>query len=240
MNVFSMAALALAIPGCALIVGVGDRLEAATPGAGVWKSVARIHRMPKKPLSGTLIIDSEGVEFRSAKLSRRWSFLDIHTFDLSKRDFTLTTYENRQWHEPGERRFKFTLAEAIPPSVAAILQERVGRPSRNGAPDATDPAIAEIPARHPKRFGGSNGTLRLRDSGIDYVTSDGRDSRTWRWSDIQTIANPDPYSFRITAYCEISEFELKQPLSRELFDELWTRLYANDLNLSVGRPGDRQ
>ena len=67
------------------------------------------------------------------------------------------------------------------------------------------------------------------------MTSEDRDSRTWRWSDIQTIANPDPYTFRITAYREISEFELKQPLSRELFDALWTRLYAKDLNLSIGR-----
>ena len=240
MNVLFRAALALAIPGCALIAGVGDQLAASSPGSGVWKSVARLDRMPKKPLSGTLVIDSEGVEFRSAKFSRRWSFLDIHTFDLSKRDFTLTTYENRHWHEPGERRFTFTLAEAIPPSVAAMMQERIDRPARNGAPDPTAPAMAEIPARHPKRFGGSNGTLRLRDSGIDYVTSDGRDSRTWRWSDIETIANPDPYTFRITAYREIYEFELKQPLSRELFDALWTMLYAKDLNLSISRGGARQ
>ncbi len=77
--------------------------------------------------------------------------------------------------------------------------------------------------------------LRLRDMGIDYVSSDGRDSHSWRWSDIQTIANPDPYSFRITAYREIAEFELKQPLPRELFDQLWDRLYARDLNLSAGK-----
>jgi hypothetical protein len=36
----------------------------------------------------------------------------------------------------------------------------------------------------------------------------------------------------VTAYREIVEFELKQPLSRDLFERLWDRLYATGLNLS--------
>jgi hypothetical protein len=218
-------------------------LSAAVAGfaqpAPAWESAAWLHRLLKKPIPGRLVVGPEGVEFRSRKFSRRWSFLDIHTFDLSKGDLTLTIYQNRRWHEPGEQRFHFTAAQDIPAAVASLLTERVGRPVRDGAPDAGAPAIAEIPARHATTFGGSNGVLRFRDAGIDYVSSDGRDSHSWRWSDIQTIANSDPYSFRVTAYREIVEFELKQPLSRELFDSLWDRLYARDLNLSAAK-GDRQ
>jgi hypothetical protein len=66
--------------------------------------------------------------------------------------------------------------------------------------------------------------LRLRDDGIDYLT-EGRDSRNWRWADIQTIANPNPYELRVTAYREIVEFDLKQPLSRSLFERIWDQLY---------------
>jgi len=205
-----------------------------------WQSVARLHRTLHKPILGTLLIDSEGVEFRSDKFSHRWPFVEIHTFDLSKRDLTLTIYQNRHWHEPGEQRFHFTVEADLPASVASLLAEQIGRPVRNGAPDTSAPSVAEIPARHTTRFGGSNGILRMRDAGIDYVSSDGRDNHSWRWSDIQTIANPDPYSFRITAYREIVEFELKQPLARELFDKLWDRLYSHDLNLSTGKRGDRQ
>lgn len=223
---------------CTLTAG-GD---ASTPSeTAVWQSPARLHRLfLRKPIRGNLIVEWEGIEFRSPKFSGQWPFLEIHTFQLSNRGLTLTTYQNRRWHEPGEQRFHFTLTEEIPPAVAAMIQESVDRPARNGAPDPKAPAIVEMPARHPTRFGGSNGTLRLRKSGIDYVTSDGRDSHSWRWSDIQTIANPDPYSFRVTAYREIAEFELKQPLSRELFEELWSRLYASDLNVSAGSGGDRQ
>jgi hypothetical protein len=212
----------------------------ANQGASAWQSTARLHRVLHKPIAGTLAIDSEGVEFRSDKFSRRWPVVEIHTFDLSNRELTLTIYQNRHWHEPGEQRFHFTLEEDLPASVASLLVGKVGRPVRNGDPDVSAPAVAEIPARHATRFGGSNGTLRLRNAGIDYVSSDGRDNHSWRWSDIQTIANPDPYNFRITAYREIVEFELKQPLSRELFDKLWDQLYARDLNLSTGKRGDRQ
>jgi hypothetical protein len=174
------------------------------------------------------------VEFQSEKFSHRWPYVEIHTFDLPvARQLILTTYENRRWHEPGEQRFRFTLGESIPPDVASDLAGRVEKPVRNGVPDPNAPMLAEIPARHHTWSGGSNGTLRLRASGIDYVTADGRDGRSWRWSDIQTIANPEPYQLRVTAYREIYEFELKRPLSRELFDKLWDYLYAGS------KPGER-
>ncbi len=225
---------------CVLIAGAFYRQKIVSPVAPPWEAAARLHRPPRKPISGTLRIDPEGVEFRSKDFSKKWAFLEIHTFDLSNPDLTLTIYENRRWHEPGERRFHFTLQRDIPAAIAAVLTEGVERPVRNGAPDEKSPAIAEIPARHSTRFGGSNGMLRFRESGIDYVSSNARDSRSWRWSDLQTIANPDPYTLRVTAYREIDEFELKRPLSRSLFDTLWNKLYAADLNVSVGKGDDRQ
>ena len=75
---------------------------------------------------------------------------------------------------------------------------------------------------------------RLKDDGIDYVTESGRDSRSWRWADIQTLANPNPYEFRVTGYREIVEFDLKQPMSRNLFEVMWDHLYTTGLNLSPG------
>ena len=129
------------------------------------------------------------------------------------------------------------LSQPMPPGTAAGFTARVGRPAINGDPNPGDPypgaaVIAELPAHHKERFGGSNGTLRLRDDGIDYVAADGRDGRSWRWSDIQTLANPNPWEFRVMAYREIVEFDLKRPLSRELFDRLWNSLYAQDLNVA--------
>ena len=198
-----------------------------------WQTPAQWHRLAKKAVPGTLLLDDDGVEFRSAKFNQRWAYVEIHSFDLSTRELTITGYQNRHWHEPGEQRFQFTLSEPMPPEIAAQFTARVVKPVRNGIPLPGAAAMAEIPAHHRMWSGGSNGTLRLKDSGIDYVTENDRDSRTWRWADIQTIANPNPYELRITGYREIVEFDLKQPMSRELFEVMWDHLYAAGLNLSA-------
>ena len=198
-----------------------------------WQAPANWHRLLKKDVPGSLVLDDAGVEFRSPKFNQRWAFVDIHSFDLSARELTVTSYQNRPWHAPGEQRFRFTLGEPVPPEVAAQLTERVGKPVRNGIPLASVAVLSEVPAHHRMWSGGSNGTLRLKDTGIDYVTENVRDSRTWRWADIQTIANPNPYELRVTGYRETVEFDLKKPLVRVVFEQMWDRLYAADLNLST-------
>ncbi|HEY1730610.1 MAG TPA: hypothetical protein VGG15_02630 [Terriglobales bacterium] len=210
---------------------LGVRAAASPASSETWQSAAQWHRVLRKAVPGTLQIGRDGVEFQSATFTGHWAYTEIHTFDLSANELTLTTYEDRHWHEPGERRYHFSLREPMPSGIAATLTARVGKPVRHGIPRETATSFAAIPAHIRARFGGSNGTLRLKDDGIDYVTQDGRDSRSWRWADIQTIANPNPYELRVTAYREIAEFELKRALPRAQFERLWDRLYASGLNV---------
>ena len=220
---------------CGFVLALSANPASASPADTVpWQTAAKWHRSLKKAVPGTLLLDRYGVEFRSAKLNRRWAYVDIHSFDVSLHELALLTYESRPWHEPGERPFRFTLTDAMPPETAAQFTDRVAKPVRNGAPIPIVAAVAEIPAHHREWAGGSSGTLRFKDDGIDYVTESGRDSRSWRWADIQTLANPNPYEFRVTAFREIVEFDLKRPLSRDVFERLWDRLYATGLNLSSG------
>ncbi len=195
-----------------------------------WKSAARWDRGLKKT-SGTLSLTNSGVEFRPASGPPfGWPFEEIQTFDLSPRRLRLTGYENRRWHFHGERSFSFDLESPVPPDVAVQLAQFVGKPAANGVPDPRSPAFASLDARHRTRGGGTNGTLRFRKSGIDYATTSGQGARTWRWADIQTLARPDAYHFRVGGYRETFEFELKQPMSRDLFDRLWNDVYAQDLS----------
>jgi hypothetical protein len=222
-------------PNLSVILAFGGLVLLTSPArAQQWQTQAKWHRSLKKAVPGTLLLDDNGVEFRSPKLNRRWEYVDIHTFDVSVRDLTLLSYENRPWREPGERPFHFTLAEAMPPTVAAQFTERVGKPVRNGAPVPAAGEVARIPAHHRMWAGGSNGTLFFKDDGIEYVTENGRDSRSWRWADIQTLGNTTPYDFRVTAFREIVEFDLKRPLPRAVFERMWDHLYAAGLNLSAG------
>ncbi|HET7213150.1 MAG TPA: hypothetical protein VFL79_06170 [Terriglobia bacterium] len=195
-----------------------------------WQSPARLHLGLRKE-RGTLVINGQGVEFRSeGKSSHSWPYIEIQTFDLAPHRFILTSYENRGKHLPGDRRFRFDFSADMTPGVAAELAHLVAKPVRNAEPDASRPAFDSIPARHTTRTGGTSGALRFHDGGIDYVTASKQDGRSWRWSDIQTLANPDAFHFRVGAYREIFEFELKQPMSSELFDRLWSELYTRDLN----------
>ena len=211
---------------------LGAVLANAAP-SELWQAPAKWHRLLQKDVPGSLMLDDAGVEFRSPKFNQRWAYVDIHGLDLSARELTLASYQNRPWHAPGEQRYQFTLSEPMPPEIAAQLTERVGKPVRNGIPLPSVAVLSEIPAHRRRWSGGSNGTLRLKDTGIDYATENGRDSRTWRWADIQTIANPNPYELRVTGYRETAEFDLKQPLARVVFEQMWDRLYAADLNLST-------
>jgi hypothetical protein len=229
-----------AMLGSVLVIASNGAAFAVPAQSEHWETPAKWHQLLKKAVSGTLVVDREGVEFRSAKFNQRWPNVEIHTFDLSTRELTITSYQNRHWHEPGEQRFQFTLSEPMPPEVAAELTERVGKPVRNAVPLPSVAELSEIPAHHRMWSGGNNGTLRLKDTGIDYITQDARDSRTWRWADIQTIANPNPYELRVTAYRETVEFDLKQPLPRTLFELMWDRLYAVGLNLSAAGGGAHQ
>lgn len=215
------------------ILALGWAPTIAATGGPSWQTPARWHHFPRKPVQGILSIGNGGIEFRSTAFTHRWTYLEIHTFDLSSRELTLTTYEDRRWHEPGERRYRFTFKEPVPPETAATLSDRVGKPARDEVPAGAASAFEEIPAHRRSRFGGSNGNLRLKDDGIDYIAPGSRDSRSWRWADIQTIANPNPYELRVTGYREIVEFELKRPLARADFERLWDRLYGAGLNLSA-------
>lgn len=224
----SLLCVALSVP-CAAF-STRQASEAAATTAGQWQTPARLRHLITKT-SGTLTINDQGVEFRPNKgLPVRWSYVDIQSFRLTAGRLDIETYQNRGWHLSGDREFHFDLKNALPPAVAEEFAHNVQKPVENGRPNPSAPDIASIPARRRTFGGGTNGILRIRKDGVDYVTTGGRGSRSWRWSDIQTIANPDPYHFRLQGYRETFEFELKEPMSRGLFDQLWDAVYARGLN----------
>ncbi len=227
-----------------LFVSVQSRSQSALPGQPPeplsWESKAWLHQRLKSA-TGEFALSEHGIEFRPVKgSSLRWSFVEIERINLrTSRRLTLTTYENRRWHRGGDRQFRFAFAAPMPPNVAAELVRGVGKPAVNGDPDPQASSFASIPARHRTRTDGSNGVLRFRDNGVDYVTSDGHGSRSWRWADIETLANPDPYQLRVGAYLETFDFDLKQPLLAALFDRLWNGVYARGLNVGQISEGEQ-
>lgn len=185
--------------------------------------------------AGRISLGPEGVEFRPVKGERlKWSFRDIQSFYFSPHQLVIETYTTRKHHLPGVRRYRFELAQAAPPATSAQLARDVGRPSQNAVADPTLPSVTEISVHHRTRAGGTNGTLRFRSDGIDYVTSSPGDSRSWRWSDLRTLAKPDPYHLYVFGYRDTYTFDLKGSLSRALFDHCTDAIYGSAPHESDG------
>lgn len=211
-------------------------------GAPNWKAAARLHRGISKT-SGTLIVDNQGINFQPDKgNSVRWSFEEIESLQLGARLLIVKTYESRGWHRPGTRQLHFTLQSNIPPALAAVLVERVQKPSRNGDPVEKRAGFASLPAHHRSAWGGgSNGVLRFHDGGIDYVSQTGKDGRSWRWADIQTLTSPDPFHLTVFGYIETYSFDLKQPLQQKIYDRLTDEVYLHHEELrKTSDTGDRR
>lgn len=205
-----------------------------------WQAPARLHH-GLRTKRGNLVFSTTGIDFRAAdmRFSHRWPYAEVKTFYITPRCLTITTYANPRFHLPGDRRYRFDVSRRIPPGVAARLSELVGKPAINADPGPGSQGFAAIPARHRTLTGGTNGVLRFSDHGIAYVTTRGQGGRSWRWADIETIANPDLYHFKVSAYRETFEFELKQPMSSALFDRLWDFVYGRGLQLGA-RSGQRE
>ncbi len=195
----------------------------------IWTTGARL-RHGLGWVKGTLKLNRDGVEFQAPKnASLHWQYVQIQTLNLYPRQIILTGYEKRGRLRPGVRRYRFELTLALPPAVAAQLVRQVGRPSRNGDPDPDSPAFSIIPAQHRTAFGGtkSNGVLRFGNGGIEYVTQSPKDSRSWRWADIQTLSSLDPYRLVLFGYRDTYSFGLKQPMTRDLLNRLTDEIYRH-------------
>jgi hypothetical protein len=184
--------------------------------SAAWQSSAKLRRLVGKE-SGNLTINSEGIEFRPEKAPEiRIPYLEIQTFLLAPHSLTVKTYENRKRHVPGTTQYTFDLVQAVPPAVAVELARQVRRPSQNTVTDPTSQAVV-IAAHHRRVAGGTNGVLRFRDGGIDYVTGVAGDSRSWRWADLQTLSLPDPYHLLVFGYRDTYNFDLKEVLPQALY-----------------------
>jgi hypothetical protein len=189
--------------------------------------------------SGTLRADARGVEFVPGKgASRRWTAGEIKSLDLEAHRLILVGYDNRGWHLAGTQEFEWEVTKDITPAVAASLTADIGRPVRNRLPDREAPMTTVVAVRRSGHFGGSNGVLRIRKQGMDYVTAQPGESRSWRWLDLQTLSNPDPYHLFVFGYRDTYAFELKAPLSREMLNHASDEIWAHNENaLRTGRGG---
>ena len=209
---------------------------ATAPSANAWTAPAQWrHRVGST--SGTLRVGPGGATFTPRNgAPLHWNWNDIETADLFPRQIKWVAYTHRGWHIPGRRVWRFRLEQPVPPSVAAKVAGWIGRPVRNGVPDAAAPAWLVMPAHHD----GVAGQLRLRAGGIDFVSAAKQQSRSWRWGDIETLAHPDADHLLVTGGRDTWSIALSRPLPAGAWNRLWDAFYGRGLQLGLGPLGRSQ
>jgi hypothetical protein len=192
--------------------------------------VVRVRSLQKDE-PGQLRIDTSGIEYQSTKekTSIRLPFIDVHELDISDPSaIRVETYEMLKRKLSGRRSYVFRLRSSRGVEengrLTQFLSERINRPLLGSQPTAGKPEF-EIPAYHRHVLNGCSGMLQITPEGIRFLSAKEDHSRTWKYSDIQTIGGSDPFSFRVTTLAETFSFDLKDRLSKEAYELIWQRVY---------------
>ncbi|HSW49231.1 MAG TPA: hypothetical protein VLH09_03605 [Bryobacteraceae bacterium] len=177
----------------------------------------------RKGCAGTLRIDTEGATYTGEKQhSWTWAWQDIQRFELSPTRINVLTYKDNRWKLGADREYAFSLAPDQSVGAAyGFLKDRLDQRFVARLADPEVKPLWETPAKRLGRLRGSEGALLVGEDRIVFRSEDGRESMTWRLTDIQNLSSSGPFQLTLATLQETYEFQLKQPLEERRYDALW-------------------
>jgi len=216
--------------------------------SGGWASAQEFtfpveHNHTFKSCKGDLIINGEGLEYRTTHKdhARKWTYTDIKMIKLvSPKEVNVLTYESRLLTLGRDEAFQFKVLKGeMSKDVNDFLLARVSRPLATSFVKSEEEPQYAIAVRHRQSFGSDQGTLKIYADIVAYDSVSAKNSRRWRWTDIQSISRMGPYQFAITTYepkfggpTETYNFDLKERMDDSVYDYLWARIYRPTLPAS--------
>src|SRR5581483_11921447 len=180
---------------------------------------------------GTMTADENGVRFAGPKNhSWSWTYDDIQELRLEPHKIHLLTYADRRLRLGADHEYDFT--GSVPASELYQLWSR--RMVQRFVAALSQPSISgfSVPVKHLKQISGSEGSLNFGPDSIVYSASAG-DSRTWRYSDIESISSSGPFQLTITTFERARShygdrkgfnFELREPITEARYNDLWLQI----------------
>jgi len=187
----------------------------ALPGVCAEYRVRHVHL--RNGVFGSLTIGEDGIAFdepgKHADHSRKWKFDDIRQLTLSPTVLRVQTYEGRN------REFVFDgLPKELPATWYPVFSERLDQRFVAALADERVKPEWQVPVKLAKKVQGE----LLVDGGRVVFRSDAAgQSRTWRISDIESVASSDRFDLTLTTREREFRFELKQPLAESRYQGLW-------------------
>jgi len=180
-----------------------------------------LERLPRQE-KGELVIGQTSISYRSedGKRSIQIPFGDIYEADVSNpREVRIETYDALKRRLLGRQVYTFKHREVEHgPDLARFFAAHLKRPVVGFLASPSQGDVYELPAYHRHRFGGCHGKLRIDASGIQFVSDRAQDSRTWSYSDIETVGTMNAFNFRISSLNETYNFDLKERLPPAAYD----------------------
>jgi hypothetical protein len=192
------------------------------------------HEHLRSGCAGKLTIGETEISFESPKHSFHWPYLEVQQLRLLENGrVDLLTYENGPKVKLGaDRTFHFQ-AEGDLREAAEFLRARLDQRLVSGFAGKPGKLLAQFAVKHPRPFGGDNGTLFFGEDQVVFQSEDKAESRAWRYKDIESISTSGPFQLSITTYerqklhyatRRTFNFQLKQPISEETYNRLWRRV----------------
>jgi hypothetical protein len=195
--------------------------------AGAMASAAQFavrHEHLRKGCAGVMTVDENGVRFTGAKKHAwSWKYEDIQQLRLAPGSLYILTYKDSKLRLGSDRRYTFT-GKIPADELYALLRERMDQRFVAAVGQAIGLPTWSLPVKHLKPIVGSEGTLAFGADAIVYSTPARDDSRTWRYSDIESVASSGPFQLTITTLEKGFNFQLKQPITEARYNQLWLQI----------------
>ena len=210
-------------------------LIAALPLFG--QDFAAKHQHAKGFCQGAVKITPDGISYSSVNTELKagtkaktphnwtWKYQDIQQLEISPQSLRVLTYEDRETTFTGDfARAYLRLRDRMDRRLVACLADEQVQP------------LWTLSVKRLGRINGSQGQLIISGDRIVYKTEAKDASRTWRYSDIESLSSPDPHHLSVTTFEKSKprlgsnrtfKFQLSEPLKEEQYQNLRRRLSPN-------------
>jgi hypothetical protein len=193
----------------------------------IWAQGAQFtvrHEHLRKGCAGVMTVDENGVAFTGAKKHAwRWKYEDIQELRLAPESIYILTYKGSKLRVGEDREYNFTGKIPVE-ELYALLRERMDQRFVAALGVVSGAVSLLVPVKHLRPMAGSEGTLAFGAEAIVYSTPAKDESRTWRYSDIESIGSSGPFQLTITTLEKGFDFQLKQPITEARYNQLWLQI----------------
>jgi len=182
------------------------------------------HEHLRKGCAGVMTVNENGVSFTGAKKHAwKWKYEDIQELTLAPESICILTYKDSKLRLGADRVYAFT-GKIPAEELYALLRERMDQRFVAALSQASGTVSWSLPVKHLRPVVGSEGTLAFGADAIVYSTPAKDESRTWRYSDIESIVSSGPFQLTITTREKGFNFQLKQPIAEARYNQLWLQI----------------